>query len=877
MYQGGRGGEDAADHAIVLDDMKEHDTDAYRLKLSKWSQSAMNTITSPIFWCLLYLCRALRSPLRHFMLFVQKGAKLGDCMFSLVTMKLDEFTAEFRALFEKLPEIVDKALQLSGCFHETKGLSHADVIRMRYIALRLLLLHWAAFRRRIIRPLQQYPMKLFWLIKSHPKRYCKRRQQVAQELLELDAHQLDAATRKIRELCCRELQHLRITGVFPDVSSPSGSFLYAFLKGLARMLPADTQAIEGINSLIKLMGRRAPNMSLELMSSRLAIRRALSEDHSMARKKKWSAIKSTVEGLLQAIVGFKTASLAILSNDNRWSIPVPANCGSGVLPAVLAITDREAVLSVRAPEDQTGSSAASSAAARGLPEGASLVADLAKAKSNSGISWAKSYNLAWRRATTSSAKAKKTKQQDTGHRMSPGLMIAIIETVHEETDGEGDDGPVRQQPPLFFAVAEKFSVSVMFSKIQCVEIDGHRCLQWVYSENNCVESTLFFLSFHAACSERGLRLRVGYTVLSPDMSHLLLPGWRSDAAGGGQGELRVDSVLPSVNHVFVMTAECHPSAANSAKPQSGRKPKAKAAKRKAQAKQAGRKRKDAPEEDANEADMDQPNILDYIEDDENFIDDVEIAADAEYSDDDNTAKSEMREINEASAAAATDPARLPSSQSVFAMAEDIHRNAELAPQAAVEEEALLLLVRRARSQKAKNMGVGVGPGVGMGSRSPGHVLPAEVSTQPQSQMSSQLPEESGALGALMADASLSSQHQPVDAETRSGADVSASDNESDLHAELPHDLAAVLRSKAVVDIQRDGRVLERWVVACHLMLEAMHEYAKTKDVPLGTDRSISLVLLKSMVDAAAGCKCVRCKYTDDTQDLIWVHWLNNGR
>ena len=111
----------------------------------------------------------------------------------------------------------------------------------------------------------------------------------------------------------------------------------------------------------------------------------------------------------------------------------------------------------------------------------------------------------------------------------------------------------------------------------------------------------------------------------------------------------------------------------------------------------------------------------------------------------------------------------------------------------------------------------------------------------------------------MADASLSSQHQPVDAETRSGADVSASDNESDLHAELPHDLAAVLRSKAMVDIQRDGRVLERWVVACHLMLEAMHEYAKTKDVPCGTDRSISLVLLKSMVDAAAGCKCVRCK------------------
>ncbi|CAE7613207.1 Anks3, partial [Symbiodinium sp. KB8] len=546
-------------------------------------------------------------------------------------------------------------------------------------------------------------------------------------------------------------------------------------------------------------------------------------------EKKWSAIKSTAEGLMQSIVGFKTASLAILSNDNRWSIPLPTNFGAGVLPAVLAITDREAVLSVRAPEYTTGSkgSSAASSAEVGLgqpeKEKSSLAADLANAKSNNGISWAKSYNLAWRRATTSSAR--KTKQQEV--RMGPGLLIAIIET---DGEGEGDGGPARQQPPLFFVVAEKFSVSVMFSKVHCVQINGHPCLQWVYEENNCVESTLFFLSFHGACC-RGLRLRVGYTVLSPDMSHLLLPEWRTEAEGGH--EIRVASVLTSVNHVFVMTAECHPSAAISTKPQSGRKAKAKAAKRKAQAKHSSRKRKDAPEEDANEADVDPPNILDYIEDNDNFLDDVEIATEAENSDDDNTAKHEMNEVNEASAAAATDPARLPSSKNVFAMADDIHRSAELVPEGAVEEEALLLLVRRARSQKTKNMGVGT-----IGSRSAGHILPGETSTQLQPHMSSQLPEESGA---LLDEASSASQRQPGNAEgvlgecqseTRS-AEVSASDIEADLDAELPHDMAAVLRSKAMADLRRDGHVLTRWVMACHLMLEAMHEYAKTKDVPLG--------------------------------------------
>ena len=179
------------------------------------------------------------------MLVVQKGARDGECMFNLVTGKLEQITREFKVLFENLPGIVSKALSLSGCLRRDGDLSDSDVVHMRYIALRILLMHWAAFRRRIIRPLEQFPWKLFWLIKAAPKQFSQKRKDVAGELLGLQAEQLDPSTRKLRMLCDKELRHMAEQGTFSDVTSESGSFLYAFLKSLARMQPVDTQAIEG--------------------------------------------------------------------------------------------------------------------------------------------------------------------------------------------------------------------------------------------------------------------------------------------------------------------------------------------------------------------------------------------------------------------------------------------------------------------------------------------------------------------------------------------------------------------------------------------------------------------------------------------------------
>lgn len=74
-----------------------------------------------------------------------------------------------------------------------------------------------------------------------------------------------------------ELVHCKDHGCFRETTpSESGSFLYGLLRSVARLLAADTQGIEAANSILKLLGERAPGITLELISSRLAIKHFLS-------------------------------------------------------------------------------------------------------------------------------------------------------------------------------------------------------------------------------------------------------------------------------------------------------------------------------------------------------------------------------------------------------------------------------------------------------------------------------------------------------------------------------------------------------------------------------------------------------------------------
>eukprot|EP00959_Pyramimonas_sp_CCMP1952_P164666 3441902-Pyramimonas_sp.AAC.1 len=53
--------------------------------------------------------------------------------------------------------------------------------------------------------------------------------------------------------------------------------VYSFLQNLSLMWFGDTQEIEGCNSIVKHVGRLAPNISLPLLSSRITIKKAVAK------------------------------------------------------------------------------------------------------------------------------------------------------------------------------------------------------------------------------------------------------------------------------------------------------------------------------------------------------------------------------------------------------------------------------------------------------------------------------------------------------------------------------------------------------------------------------------------------------------------------
>ena len=140
-----------------LDTESADDRRGRRLKLSKWFQGTFNTIQHPIFWYLLYICRCMRGPLRHFFAFVQQQAannNEGEVVRKLVTGKLDEFLQECRTLYARMTDIIQRAMQLSGC----TGLFKDDAngrASLALIARKVCYQQWASFQRRICYPMQQ--------------------------------------------------------------------------------------------------------------------------------------------------------------------------------------------------------------------------------------------------------------------------------------------------------------------------------------------------------------------------------------------------------------------------------------------------------------------------------------------------------------------------------------------------------------------------------------------------------------------------------------------------------------------------------------------------------------------------------------------------
>ena len=102
--------------------------------------------------------------------------------------------------------------------------------------------------------------------------------------------------------------------------------LFDFVHGLARHWRGCTQEVEGVNSMLKALINRAPSISLQLASARLAIRKALRMiNPNGASSPKWSDVKADVETLVDECVRHYDRAEDIIQEETRWGPPLPAD------------------------------------------------------------------------------------------------------------------------------------------------------------------------------------------------------------------------------------------------------------------------------------------------------------------------------------------------------------------------------------------------------------------------------------------------------------------------------------------------------------------------------------------------------------------------
>jgi hypothetical protein len=78
---------------------------------------------------------------------------------------------------------------------------------------------------------------------------------------------LEANTRKLKTLCESDLKCLEVEGRFPQELT-KGSKLWAIVSAFAEALLGDTQLVESINSIIRLISTRCIRIDLPGLSSR---------------------------------------------------------------------------------------------------------------------------------------------------------------------------------------------------------------------------------------------------------------------------------------------------------------------------------------------------------------------------------------------------------------------------------------------------------------------------------------------------------------------------------------------------------------------------------------------------------------------------------
>ena len=588
---------------------------------------------------------------------------------------------------------------------------------------------------------------------------------------------------------------------------------------LARFMYVETQSVEGLNSIIRLQSKRCPNISLELLSSRLTIKRLIGQaDGQTGCRKRWSTVKDLAATEVASLCDQATPCLQVLACQTRWApadtIPIEVGkehgLGAGLTPQAIQNILETHVCELAGGYDY------------GIPTRA--------------IEWAKSYNLGWKWVTGGGSGKKKT----------TGKMLKQNHSV----DGIGMiilPSPTSLDDLTFHIVVERFSHSVAFSRLTPFSGDGGvDCLRWQHDRSmyaDSIESTAFFQRYYHACvvEKKSVNVKAVFLTTEKCYSLFVSPGYVPAA-----------TMLECSVDVFTMSAEFM----KGAKPNTGAKKRRYTRKVNPQSQPSG-----DPVDDV-DADTDAGNAENMYMDDVthglcDMSDESHASSDEECADVDGDA-SEIT-ARELLATRGGGRGNLPSAKHVSACMDTMASSASSVPAPVLEEEALLLLVRRANAKRKGTKLDGVGD--------VGDVDDADGDSSRFNLFRGETSQVNG------------------DDDNSDSSEDGCSEDELDTAA-WPHlegvlgdieDHVATLAGCVDTPSCATTTGFRGWYVAFLSTVRAMNEvHGMQKNRRLGEERSLSLILMGNQ--PVHGCQCIRCKHgcsMDDCPDVLLVSWLNN--
>lgn len=151
-----------------------------------------------------------------------------------------------------------------------EGLKEAALLNMKAKIMILCIEGRCEYEMRVMNQIQDFPLKLGWMVHMPYNSPCERRKSVAKDLLALSAEhgQRDGLSYNLALLFQHDLTIARDTGTIrPD--------LFELLRCVFRMIHPGTQEIEGINSLVKHITDLAPSIGVRLLTSRIVSNNSL--------------------------------------------------------------------------------------------------------------------------------------------------------------------------------------------------------------------------------------------------------------------------------------------------------------------------------------------------------------------------------------------------------------------------------------------------------------------------------------------------------------------------------------------------------------------------------------------------------------------------